>query len=235
MILLAADTATAVNTVAVLRDGRPLAELIVDCGRGHSERLLECVNWTLREAGLQFDDVDALAVSVGPGSFTGVRIGVSAFKGLALARRLPLIPVSTMDALARCAGPCDGLVCPLLDAKMKEVYGALYRQTGSDLEKLKQDAVAPVEFFLEGLEQNEVLFLGDGATLYETRIREALPHARFLPRHLLIPRASAVAAAALDILSAGADNDAALVEPVYLRASQAEQARAQRERERTAS
>lgn len=223
MIILAADTGSPVNTVCVSRDGHILAETVALSGRRHSERLLETVDWVLAEAGLGLEDIEALAVSVGPGSFTGLRVGVATWKGLAVGRRLPLLGVSTLDAMTRVAVFQNGLVCPLLDARMKEVFGAVYSFHDGRREKLVPERVGPVESFLEEI-PSPALFLGDGAALYAEVIRRRVPGAVFAPPHCSVPRASAVAAEALDLLARGAPADPGAVNPVYLRKSQPEEA-----------
>jgi tRNA threonylcarbamoyladenosine biosynthesis protein TsaB len=221
MYILAADTTTSINTVAVVRDDRILAETIVDCGRSHSERLIDTVDWALAEAGLTLEQIDTLAISVGPGSFTGVRVGVAMWKGLAFGRKLPLVPVDTLDAMTHLSAFRDAVVCPLLDAKMGEIFGAVYHFRGGRREKRTEDRVCPVEALLDGL-SGEVLFLGEGAVRYRERIVAKLPAAAFLPAHCAVPRAAAVACEALALLAGGVCTDAASVTPVYLRKSQAE-------------
>ena len=228
MKILAADTTTSINTVAVCEDGRILAETVVECGRAHSERLLTTVDWVLNEARLRLGDVDALAVSIGPGSFTGVRVGVATWKGLAFGRKLPLVPVPTLDAMSRLGVFRDALVCPMLDARMHEVFGAVYQFAAGVRRKLTGDRVSPVEALLDDL-GTDAIFLGNGASLYRERILARLPAAVFAPGMCSVPRASAVAAEALDLIAQGVCTDAALVAPVYLRLSQAEINRAKRE------
>lgn len=228
-IILATDTSTAINTVAVCRDGAPLAEIIVQAGRRHAERLMALTSMALEEAGLGLHEVDALAVSIGPGSFTGLRIGVSAWKGLAFGARKPLIAVPTLDAMARLANVADGWVCPLTDARMKEVYAAVYHFAGGERTCMVPPCVCPVEDLLGQLPaEARPCCLGDGALLYRERIAAACPGVRFLETSQAAPRASAVAAEAEALLAAGTPTTAALVSPVYLRPSQAEQWRAAR-------
>lgn len=241
--ILAADTSTTVNTVALCRrildsSGAPemvlLAETVVECRRLHSERLLATVEWVLREAGVDLDAVDMLAISIGPGSFTGLRIGAATWKGLAFGLQKPLVGVPTLDAMTQMILCESGLVCPLLDARMKEVFGAVYRFEAGRREKVEPERACAIETLLElpvfssGFEGISPLFLGDGARLYRERILTALPAARFAPGPLSVPRASAVAAEAFARLDAGDYGDAALVAPVYLRQSQAEILRAAR-------
>ena len=228
MKILAADTSTSINTVAVCDDDRVLAEIIVECGRSHSERLIDTVDWVFAEAGLKIEDMDALAISVGPGSFTGVRVGVATWKGLALGARLPLVPVPTLDAMARLGAFREALLCPLLDARMREVFGAVYRFTDGRREKLTADRVCPVDSLLDDID-GDAIFLGNGAELYRERILELRPGAAFAPAICSVPRASAVAAEARALIEQGVCTDAALVSPVYLRKSQAEMNRAKRE------
>ncbi len=224
MKILAADTSTTLNTVALCEDSRPVAESTVDCGRSHAERLLSTVDWLLKEAGAVLDDVDLFAVSCGPGSFTGLRVGVATFKGLALAQRRPLIAVPTLDALARLIPADSGLVCPMLDAKMKEVFSAAFRFRHGARTKVMADRVCPVQSVLEDLD-GPALFVGDGAVLYRDAILERMPDARILDWPQFGPRASAIAAEAVDLLGLGAETNAALAAPVYLRKSQAEENR----------
>lgn len=232
--ILAADSSTSINTVAVCetesaasQPPRVLAELIVDCKRLHAERLIATIDCVLHEAGFDLNDINLLAISIGPGSFTGLRIGAATWKGLALAKQLPLLGVPTLDALTRNLFLRDGLLCTVIDARMKEVFGALYRFENGVREKLTPDRVCPVEELLHGLD-GPVYFLGDGAAVYRDRIVACTPEPIFVPAHLALPRAAAVAAEALTMFAQGAPADAPLVHPVYLRASQPEMLRAAR-------
>jgi len=151
MLILSSDTSTAYYSVALTRDRHVLAEVSVEGGRKHSERLLETVDWLLRETGRELSDVDMLAVAHGPGSFTGLRVGVAAWKGLALGAGLPLVGVSTLDAMSRMPEMHDGWACPMLDAKMQEVYGAVYRFEDGTRTSVKPASACPVERLLDGL------------------------------------------------------------------------------------
>lgn len=239
MRILAGDTSTAVNTVAFVEDGRVRAESYSECGRKHAERLMATVGFVLSEAGVALRDVDALAIANGPGSFTGLRVGVATWKGLALARGpleppLPLVAVPTLDAMTRLSAPVPGaVVCPMLDARMREVFAAAYRFGPGGRAKLLDDGVAAVEAFLEQLtpllDDAPVLFTGDGAALYRDRIAAVLPDALFAEPPCDMPRASAVGLEAHAMLAAGCPHDADAVSPVYLRKSQAELAREARD------
>ena len=250
-IILAGDTSTACNTVAICRVLEPqppltsegevqpavslgekslhsqgsvqvIAEASVESPRLHSERLLSAVEWVLAEAGLGIEAVDLLAISIGPGSFTGLRIGASTWKGLAYAAGKPLVAVPTLDALSRLAAAFEGTVVAAIDARMQEAYGAVFRYTAGTCTKLAEDRVAPLAEIMSGL-TGPVYCVGDAFNVYREAARAAVPQAIFAPPYLNAPRASAVAAEAVAMLAAGAPSDAALVSPVYLRASQAEE------------
>ncbi len=226
MKILAADTSTEINTVAVCDAGGIAAETVVDCGRAHCERLLATVDWVLGEAGIPLDDLDALAISNGPGSFTGLRVGVSAWKGLALAADKPLVAVPTLDAMARLWEFHNGTLCVMTDAKMGEVFAATYVFAQGRRDKIMGDRICkPGELLadIEGPAEGPVTFCGNGAVLYRQAISTAMPNARLVPPLHGVPRASAVAHEARLLIERGASTDAASVSPVYLRKSQAEE------------
>ncbi len=234
-ILLAADTSTRYCTVAVCRMGadcseplRLLAETAVDRHRLHSERLISTVDWALKEAGVTLQHMGMLAISNGPGSFTGLRIGSAAWKGLALACELPLVAVPTLDAMSRLVPPANMLVVPMLDARMDEVFGAVYRHENGVRLKLTPDMVCPVETLLAAVPETPglpLVVLGDGAERFAGTIHRLCPRAVFMPGPLSMPRASAVALEALSMLAAGTCTDPAAASPVYLRKSQPEMVR----------
>jgi tRNA threonylcarbamoyladenosine biosynthesis protein TsaB len=234
-ILLAADTSTRYCTVAVCRMGgdchapvKLLAETVVDRHRLHSERLISTVDWALKEADVTLHALGMLAVSNGPGSFTGLRIGSAAWKGLALACGLPLVAVPTLDAMSRLVPPTDALVVPMLDARMSEVFGAVYRYESGMRRKLTPDMVCPVETLLAAVPRDlelPIIVLGDGTERFADEIRRDCPQAVFMPSPFSMPRASAVAMEAMSMLAAGACTDPGAVSPVYLRKSQPEMVR----------
>jgi len=228
-LILAAETSTAINSVALLRDDALLAEAVIDGRRLHSERLLPTVDWLLGEAGLALRDIELLAVASGPGSFTGLRIGAATWKGLALANDLPLVAVPTLDAMTRlcpCAAPSHLAV--VLDARMKEVFAAVYRFEGGRRVKVIEDRACSIDVLLDalasldGFDASGLTVMGDGADLYRTAISARFERAVIPAPAQSAPRASAVALEALALQAAGASTDAALVSPVYLRKSQAE-------------
>jgi tRNA threonylcarbamoyladenosine biosynthesis protein TsaB len=224
MRILAVDTSTDYLSVAVCAAGEVRAEATILAERRHAERIVDVIDRTLSDAALRLPELDLLAVTVGPGSFTGLRIGVSTLKGLADGANLPLAGVSTLDAMTRQVDWSDGLFCPLLDARMGEVYGAIYQFADGKRETVRPARVGPVEALLQDVTEPITVF-GEGARNYADRIAQSCPLHRALPGLLSHPRGAAVAAEALAAVEAGANTDAALVRPIYLRQSQPEEAR----------
>jgi tRNA threonylcarbamoyladenosine biosynthesis protein TsaB len=228
-LILAADTSTAINSVALCRDHALLGEVVLDGRRRHSERLLPAVDWLLGETSVELADIELLAISIGPGSFTGLRIGAATWKGLAYANELPLVGVPTLDAMARLAPtPPEGYQVILLDARMKEVFAAVYTYSGGQRQKVVSDRVCPLSALFDAAEAlpdfhtKPLSLLGDGVVLYQQAITERWPGAVLASPSQGLPRASAVAIEALERYAAGAESDAGRVNPVYLRKSQAE-------------
>lgn len=224
MICLGLDCAGKVAGVAVTRDGQLLYECFLDRGLTHSETLLPMVQNALSALELTLADVDLLGVCAGPGSFTGLRIGLAAVKGLALPRDIPCAGVSTLEALARCCTG-SGVVIPALDARRGEIYWAAFSLPAC--ERLTPDAAQPVgslEEFLKNC-KNPVFFVGDGAALCYNRYgTRAIP----CPAPLRQSRALGVCLAAEAAAAAGQAVSAACLAPRYLRLSQAERERAAR-------
>ena len=224
MNILAVDTAGKTAGVALMQDGRLLYEVYFDGGLTHSETLLPMIDTALRTCSLTCADIGLYGVNAGPGSFTGLRIGLSAVKGMALPRQTPCAGVSTLEALARCHTG-QGVVICALDARRGQVYWAAF-----DLEtheRLTPDAAAPVEeaadFALRC--KKSVFFVGDGAALCYNVYKQALP----CPPALRVGRAAGVALAAREMWKNGLCVSPARLMPDYLRLSQAERERAERE------
>ena len=223
MITLAIDTATKTAGVALLDDERVVAEYFFQLPVHHSETVLPALQWGLLLAGIGIGDVGLIALTVGPGSFTGLRIGASTVKGLALATGTPVVGVSTLEALAYNAAGFPGLVCPLLDARKGEVYGALYRADEEGFpEALMEERVgAPAE--IVGRAEGDTLFLGDGLTAAAGCIAArpgGLTH--FAAPNLQSVRASSVALIGRRKRLRGEALDPATFVPRYLRRSEAE-------------
>ena len=161
MRLLALETATLAGGAALIEDGRLVGESRLNIALTHSERLMAVVDRVLQDCGWDVASLDALAVSIGPGSFTGLRVGAATAKGLALALEIPVAPVPTLDALAATLPFADAAVCPLLAARRDEVYCSLYRWSGSAMERQWEYLALSPEALAERL-QAPVIVLGDG-------------------------------------------------------------------------
>jgi tRNA threonylcarbamoyladenosine biosynthesis protein TsaB len=173
MITLAIECATRTMGIAFLDQQKILAELYLDAGVGHAEVLLPALERLFLLTGLTTERIDLLACTTGPGSFTGVRIGVSTIKGLALATGKPIVGVSTLEALAMNAFPSRRLICPLLDARKNEVYAGLYRMGPDGLpEAVAPDRLTNIGFLVKTLADEEVDFVGEAAVLYQQQISE---------------------------------------------------------------
>jgi tRNA threonylcarbamoyladenosine biosynthesis protein TsaB len=202
-------------------DGRCACEYLLEAERHPSERLLLAIDLLLRDTGMALAELDGFGVALGPGSFTGVRIGVATVKGLALATGKPAVGFSSLAMLALNLPWSTLPVCTLFDARKKEVYGALYRVTSS-IEPLIDDCVAPPDRILTSIE-GEAIFVGDGAIRYRELIESIMgDRALFAPAHCNQPRASAGAILACDLLRAGAGVSLPLLNPTYIRPSEAE-------------
>lgn len=196
MKLLVIDTSGPVCGVAVLADGKVLCEYTAQNRNTHSANLMPMTEAALTSAGLCLQELDAIATVTGPGSFTGVRIGVATAKGLAHGAGIPCIAVDALEALSTSAGMFDGIVCPIQDARAGQVYGAAFR----DGERLLQNVPLKLEEYLEKIRPlgGSFLFLGDGTPVHKESIRKSLGEkAVFAPPHLnyLRPSAAGVIAA----------------------------------------
>ncbi len=225
MKLLALDSSAISAGCAVMDDGQIIAESFVKVGLTHSETLLPMVANTLANAKLTDQDIDCFAVSAGPGSFTGIRIGVAAVKGMAFPRNTPCIGVSTLEAIAwNCVGLRYGVICAAMDARRGQVYNALFHFEDGRLVRLCDDRAISIEELTDELsyEDGSVLLVGDGAALCYKSMQERLSDVSLAPEHIRYQRGSGVAMAALRMYEEqGGQSPEALV-PTYLRLSQAE-------------
>ncbi len=221
MNLLVIDTATSASSVAVTVDGCLVSECFANPDRNHSSSLMGLLDQALTCAGMSLDDLRAIAVTVGPGSFTGLRVGIAAAKGLALATGRPVVGISTLAMLAMNLPHAAVPVCPMLDARKQEVYTALFR-CGAYPEPLAAERVVKPADFLDTIRE-PTLFLGSGALRYREVLKERLAEkALFAPAHCHELRAAAGALLAIRCIMAGKAMAAADLVPVYLRPSEAE-------------
>jgi len=212
-VLLGIETSTVTGSVA-LGDGRAvLAEVVLGIQSRHAESVLPAVEFALGTAGATLDDVEAVVVGAGPGSFTGVRVGAATAKGLVRGRGLPLFAYSGLLALAASVGG-DKPVCALFDARRGEVYGACYRVAGDVAEVLEPGARA-LDDVLDAVAGLDPLFAGDGALRYRDAIEAR--GGRVAPAHMAVPRASALIWLATRFPERGRVETPASWEPSYLR------------------
>ena len=232
MKILAFDSTAKVASVAVYDGERVLATYSIDNGLTQSELLLPMAEDMLRSLGMSFDDVDIYAAAVGPGSFTGVRIGVSLVKGLAFAKSKPCVAVSTLEALAENIAPLRGILVPLMDARRSQVYTALFRSEGESVSRLCEDTAISISRLAELLSEykDERIYLsGDG---YEVT-RAALIRLGIVPEAtpalLISENAASVALVAERMHARGETVSDLEIAPTYLRVPQAERERLERE------
>lgn len=222
MKLLAIETATQAGGAALLDGDRVVAEYTLNVRDTHSERLMPAVDRLLSDSGWDLDRLEGLAVSVGPGSFTGLRIGVSTAKGLAAALGIPVAAVPTLDALASALPFAPDPVCPILDAKKGEVYTSLYRWEGRRTAREWEYLALTPEDLCQRL-SGPVLFVGDAIAPFGEFLAARLgPQARFAPPAHRLPSPAQVALLGHSLLVEGRTVDPAALAPLYIRPSEAE-------------
>lgn len=223
-MLLAIETATLASGVALATADKLVAEIIVQTKKTHSERLMPHIEQLLELGQVAKADITAIAVSIGPGSFTGLRIGLATAKALAYVWNVPVIGVSTLAALAYACPAPNSLICPLLDAQKGNVYQAVYRwEKGILQEVIPPRVIAHQEAINELAGQPlPVIMLGEGAVLFQEAIVAAADPIELAPPHIILPRAGSVALLGHQLLKQGIRHDVMTLEPLYIRRSEAE-------------
>lgn len=232
MLILAFETSAKAASVALTENGKLLGESYQNTGLTHSQTLMVMAEDLLKQCGKTMQDFSAVAVAEGPGSFTGVRIGVAAAKGLAWGGDLPCYGVSTLEAMAETLGIWQGYVCPVMDARRSQVYNALFYVNHGVCSRVKQDrAISLAELGAELQDLDEPIFLvGDGSNLTYQTLSETITNLVCPPEHRMHQRAVGVALLAEKMAKAGQTGDGAALVPNYLRLSQAERERIEKER-----
>ncbi len=234
MRILAFETSAKAASVALLEDNTLLGESYQNTGLTHSQTLMVMAEDLLKQCGKTVSDLDAVAVAEGPGSFTGVRIGVAASKGLAWGRELPCYGVSTLEAMALSLGAWQGYICPCMDARRSQVYNAVFYVNQGELQRIQEDrAIALADLQKELAALNGPIFLvGDGAGLAYRTLSESVPNLILPPEHRTHQRAVGVGLAAVKKAASGDPGSANSLAPNYLRLSQAERERMEREQQK---
>ena len=224
MLILAFETSAKAASVALMQDEKIIGSSYQNTGLTHSQTLMVMAEDLLKQCGFAPSNVSHVAVAAGPGSFTGVRIGVAAAKGFAWGRRIPCYGTSTLESMALNLGIYEGTVCAVMDARRNQVYNALFKAEKGVLTRLCEDRAISIEELKAQLPVGPVFLVGDGSKLCKQHIPETI----LPPEHRQHQRAAGVALAAEAMIARGESGDAATLTPNYLRLSQAERERAER-------
>ena len=227
MLILAFETTAKAGSVALVENGKLLGENYNNTGLTHSQTLMVMAQDLLKSCGKAVTDVTAVAVAEGPGSFTGVRIGVAAAKGFAWGAEIPCFGISTLEAMAKTLGIWEGFVCPCMDARRSQVYNALFYVNQGEIQRIQPDRAIALSDLAQELKNLEkpVFLVGDGANLCYNTLKDTVSSLVLPPEHRMHQRASGVALLAQEKIAAGETGDANGLTPNYLRLSQAERER----------
>lgn len=224
-ICLAVESSGLVASAAVVEDSKVICEYSVNLKLTHSETLLPMVDTVVKRSGIALKDVDFIAVSKGPGSFTGLRIGSATAKGLAFSMGCPIVGVPTTETLASNIFGFDGLICPLMDARRNQVYTGLYRNTMEGFEVVEDSMACPIEDIVGHINAKglPVIFLGDGVPVFMDYLKSNVKTAfSFAPININMQNSASLAVRALQLFKEGCSESAFDHAPEYLRLSQAE-------------
>lgn len=224
MKILAVDTSTVVATTAVIENNKLLGEYVLNNKRTHSQKIMPLIHNLLSNLDLKPEDIDVYAAAIGPGSFTGLRIGVATIKGLAHVNDKPVVGVPTIDALAYNFPYSKGIIVPIIDARRERVYTGIYKWD-SEFEVIRKQDVVEIDKLIEILNElnQDIIFCGDGVDIYREKLLDNINNnVSFAPSHLNSPRASSIAEIAKIKYENGEVQDYFSLVPDYLRKSQAE-------------
>ena len=231
MIILGFDSTAKAASVAISKDERLLATYTIDNGLTQSELLLPMAENMLKSLKMTFSDISLLAVSVGPGSFTGVRIGTALVKGIAFGRNIPCVALSTLDGLCENLNGLSGIIVPCMDARRNQVYTATYLSNGENTQKLTEDRAIPIEELAEELKtygDQPIYLVGDGYTSTRNMLLELGVKTENTPELLLNENAYSLCKLAYRKYMAGEATTDTVITPTYLRMPQAERERLER-------
>lgn len=224
MKILAFDTSAKVSTVSIVDEEKVIAEYSINLNFTHSQTIMPMCEEILKQTKISLNEIDAFAVCVGPGSFTGLRIGISAIKGMSYALNKPCIEIKTLDALSYNMLDFDGIICSVMDARCNQVYNCIYENNGGNLEKITEDRAIILDDLLEELKEFKkvVILVGDGADLCYNKFKDALPNIKLASVSNRYQRASSVGLLAVNKFKQGLFVDACKLMPKYLRLPQAQ-------------
>ena len=231
MKILGIDSSGLVASAAIADEKNMIAEFTVNNKQTHSQTLLPMIEKVVDMSGIELEQIDAIAIAAGPGSFTGLRIGSATAKGIGLALKKPVVSVPTLEGLAYRVSVFDGIICPIMDARRNQVYTGIYKMDKGNLVCLSEQKAVDIHEIMEELEKydEKVIFLGDGVEVQrETIEKEFKKEYCFAPIHLSKQSAAAVAVLGDIYFNQGKAEDAAEHKPIYLRKSQAEREREER-------
>ncbi len=221
MRILGIETSTMTGSVALMDEERLIAEYTLNLRETHTSRLMPAIDRILKDASLTLKDLDGIAVSLGPGSFTGLRIGIATAKGLAQGLNIPIVGIPTLDGLAFNLFHCKDLICPILDARKGEVYCALYRNRKRLTKHMAcepNELLKKIALRVKG-QGSRAIFLGDGIEVYGDLIKKKLgKKAVFAPKARRLPSASSIAELGLRKLRGKKKSELSTLKPIYVRA-----------------
>lgn len=224
MKILSFDSATQSATCALIEDEKLLGEITFNYKKQHSVLIMSMIDTLLTNTETHIADIDGFAISKGPGSFTGLRIGMATFKGICNGLNKPLIGISSLDALAYNLAYTDGIICPILDALRNNVYTAIYKFENGTLVKLDDYSCTSIEELIEKLNDSKcnITFIGDGTYKFKELLSSKLSNVFFAPTSLNVVKASSLGELGLQHLKDNNIDDIYSLAPIYLRKSQAE-------------
>lgn len=224
MKLLGIDSATEAASCAVIDDDKLLGEITFNYKKQHSVIIMNMIDYLLKNLKLSIDDLDGFAVSKGPGSFTGLRIGMAVVKGLSEGSKKPFVSVSSLDTMAYSLAYTSGIICPIIDALRNNVYTALYTFENSKLNKISDYMAISVEELIKMLRDYNlpVTFIGDAVPKFKEKFETELDKVNFSPAHLNLVKASGLCELGINLMREGKFDNPLSSAPIYLRKSQAE-------------
>ncbi|MPQ43560.1 tRNA (adenosine(37)-N6)-threonylcarbamoyltransferase complex dimerization subunit type 1 TsaB [Clostridium tarantellae] len=230
MIVLGVDSSSSTATCALISEKGVLGEINLNDKKQHSVLIMDMIDRLLKDCNLTIKDIDGFAISEGPGSFTGLRIGMATLKGLSFGTNKPCVSISSLKGLAYNVINFTGIICPIIDALRNNVYTCLYKFENGELISLTDSDCLSLDELIELLQEKDepIMFLGDGVQKHKQTLSEKVRNTYFAPITSNYPKASSICSLALPLLQEGFFNDLNTMAPIYLRKSQAEREYEQR-------